>query len=63
MKFRIYRDWYFRYFKEKINELRQEKNQALANAAKYKVRSINFFADLFNQFYFSGTITNSSFSI
>jgi hypothetical protein len=34
----------FRYLKEKINELNQEKNLALANAGKYKVRdSIHLF--------------------
>ena len=32
----------YRYLKEKINELMQEKNHAVSNATKYKVSSFSF---------------------
>ncbi len=42
----------FRYFKEKINELIQEKNHALANVTKYKVNKNLFLVNWITSFHF-----------
>jgi hypothetical protein len=52
----------FRYLKEKIKDLTQEKNHAVTNVAKYKV-SFSFLTEYFEYFLSSGSFTDSSISI